>query len=91
MFPLHHFFVVAALSGAVFPLPVISSELEEYNQLKAAMVRSAAKKDHPLPQWIRARAREFEARPHYDLDSDRVQPVVDADQSGKKTSADKSR
>jgi len=89
MFPLHHFFLVAALSGAVFPLPVISSELDEYNNLKAAMVRSAAKKDHPLPRWIRAR--EFEARPHHDLDSDRVHPVVDIDQGGKKTSADKSR
>jgi len=81
--------VVAALSGAVFPLPVISSELEEYNELKAAMVRSTAKKDHLLPKWIRAR--EFEARPHYYLEADRVRPVADTNQDVKETSAKKSR
>jgi len=68
MFVLHHFFVVAALSGAVFPLPSQAGELEEYEALKSALVRSTSKKTPDLPIWIKVRAKEFEPRPHYWLD-----------------------
>lgn len=63
MFALHQFFVVAALSGAVFQFPAFASELDEYHALKDALVRSKAKKDRPLPRWIKAE--EYEPRPHY--------------------------
>lgn len=72
MFSLHHFFVVAALSGAVFPFPSFASELDEYEALKTALVRSAVSKDRPLPKWIKAD--DFEPRPHYHLD-DKPRPL----------------
>lgn len=74
MLPLHQFLLVAALSGAVFAFPSVASELEEYDALRAALVRSPAKKDRPLPKWVKAQ--EFEPRPHYWLELQR--PVLAA-------------
>jgi len=71
MFPLHQFFLLAALSGAVFPRPSLASELDEYYALKAALVRSSAKSTPQLPKWIKAD--ELEARPHYWLDAKKSQ------------------
>lgn len=58
--------VWTALSGAVFPLSGQASELDEYENLKAALVRSDAKKDRKLPQWLAVKT--FEPRPHEYLD-----------------------
>ncbi len=41
-----------AASAALFPSPSSAGEFEEYQALKAAMVRSVAKRDIPLPPWV---------------------------------------
>lgn len=40
-----------AASAALFSFPVYSGEWENFKELKAAMVRSAARRDIPLPPW----------------------------------------
>jgi len=78
MFALHHFFVVAALSGAVFPIASSAGEIEDYYELKAALVRSNAKETPKLPKWIRAE--EYEPRPHFWLDRTANRPLVERNQ-----------
>lgn len=41
-----------AASAALFPSVSQSSEWDDYKELKAAMVRSSAKRDLPLPSWV---------------------------------------
>lgn len=41
-----------AASAALFPSVSQSSEWDDYKELKAAMVRSTAKRDVPLPGWV---------------------------------------
>jgi len=86
MFALHHLFLVAALSGAVFQFPAFASELDEYYALKDALVRSKAKKDRPLPRWIKSE--EYEPRPHYwltpkarQVDAPQPTPAVENEKS----------
>lgn len=57
--------VWAALSSAVFPIVTIAGEWEAYQDLKAAMVRSTAKHDRPIPKWLVAP--DFKPRPWLDL------------------------
>lgn len=44
----------AGLVLAFFPILAGAGEWESYKDLKAAMVRSEAKRDLPLPPWIAA-------------------------------------
>lgn len=73
MFPLNHVLVVAALSGAVFSFPSLASEMDEYDALRDALVRSQAKKDRPIPKWVKAE--DWQPRPHYWLDLKKEQPI----------------
>lgn len=38
-------------SAALFPFPVYSGEWENFKELQDSIVRSAARRDRPLPSW----------------------------------------
>lgn len=46
------FVIWGVASAALFPSISSAGEWEEYKDLKAAMVRSSAKRDFQLPVWI---------------------------------------
>lgn len=43
--------ICGALMGALFPSLSLAGEWENFKDLQAAMVRSTAKVDRPLPNW----------------------------------------
>lgn len=63
----------AGLVLAFFPILAGAGEWEEYKDLKAAMVRSEAKRDHSLPRWIVAEP--FRPRP-WDVKTESEEPPV---------------
>ena len=66
----------AALSGAVFPLTASAGEWEEYLALKEALTVTRSKlPPRPIPTWLAVR--EWEPRPHYQLES--VKALTDHD------------
>jgi hypothetical protein len=67
--------VWGAAFAALFSVstPSFSGEWDAYQDLKAAIVHSSAKRDRPLPSWLQVKP--FQPYPHYYLDDKNAKPA----------------